>query len=93
MKFPNPNLLRFIRPTRLQLWCARRGILTGRWTYAETERIRRAAAQRYHEMLVAAEWRARCSDPKFHPAHCKCPPPPGWDDDGTDNSLGYQPGR
>jgi hypothetical protein len=48
VKFPNPNLLRFIRPTRLQLWCARRGVLTGRWTYAETERIRRSAADRYH---------------------------------------------
>lgn len=48
MKFPNPNLLRFIRPTRLQLWCAHRGVLTGRWTYAETERIRRDAADRYH---------------------------------------------
>jgi hypothetical protein len=48
MKFPNPNLLRFIRPARLQLWCAHRGVLSGRWTYAETERIRRAAADRAH---------------------------------------------
>lgn len=49
MRFPNPNLLRFIRPTKLQLWCAHRGVLTGRWTYAETERVRRAAADRYRE--------------------------------------------
>lgn len=50
MRFPNPNLLRFIRPTRLQLWCARRGVLSGRWTYAETEQIRRAAAERFREI-------------------------------------------
>jgi hypothetical protein len=50
MKFPNPNLLRFIRPTRLQLWCAHHGVLTGRWTYAETERIRRSAADRMRHL-------------------------------------------
>lgn len=50
MKFPNPNLLRFIRPARLQLWCARKGVLTGRWTYAETEAIRRRAADRYRQV-------------------------------------------
>ena len=56
MKFPNPNLLRFIRPTRLQLWCARKGVLTGRWTYAETERIRRAAADRAHLLDSYEDW-------------------------------------
>lgn len=54
MRPRNPNLLRFIRPTRLQLWCARRGVLTGRWTYAETERIRRAAAERARK--IREDW-------------------------------------
>lgn len=50
MKFPNPNLLRFIRPTWLQLWCAQHGVLSGRWTSAEVEAIRRRATRRYHKL-------------------------------------------
>lgn len=50
MKFPNPNLLRFIRPTWLQLWCARHGVLTGRWTADEIEGINRRARERYEQI-------------------------------------------
>ena len=44
MRVPNPNLLRFIRPARLQLWCARHGVLTGRWSDEDIKQINWAAA-------------------------------------------------
>lgn len=47
MKFPNPNLVRFIRPMRLQMWCARRGFLTGRWTTEDIAEIHRRAHARW----------------------------------------------
>lgn len=43
MKIPNPNLVRYIRPARLQLWCARHGVLTGRWTQERIDEILREA--------------------------------------------------
>lgn len=49
MKVPNPNLLRFIRPARLQSWCAKHGVLTGRWTAAEIEGIKERAHERYEQ--------------------------------------------
>lgn len=60
MKFPNPNLLRFIRPARLQLWCAQHGVLSGRWTSAEIEAIRRRGSERYRKI------RAQFDDPYDH---------------------------
>lgn len=47
MKIPNPNLLRFIRPARLQLWCAKNGVLSGRWTQAELDAIQARAHERW----------------------------------------------
>lgn len=45
MRVPSPNLIRYVRPTRLQKWCAHRGILTGRWTQAQIDAINEKAAR------------------------------------------------
>jgi hypothetical protein len=47
MRAPNPNLIRFVRPRRLQLWMAKKGILTGRWTQEQINEHRRRGAEEW----------------------------------------------
>lgn len=50
MRLPSPNLIRYVRPRRFQLWCAKKGILTGRWTKEQIEEVKRKAAADYERM-------------------------------------------
>lgn len=64
MRMPSPNLIRYVRPARLQLWCAQRGILTGRWTQEQIDEVNARAAQRAAEARELFGWPDDLSDPE-----------------------------
>jgi hypothetical protein len=49
----NPNcwrLVRYVRPARLQTWCAHHGVLTGRWTQPEIDACKERGRLMYEEI-------------------------------------------